>query len=267
MAYTPKYSGSWTRRIQVDMNAPLKNDVDPEHLNPTAAPEFAPGETPSWANTAPAPDLPDEVLDQQLQPLAIGYGPVDRTPIDHAYGMGTGPGLDTLTAQDYRMAWHMDDQGSVAAHQWNPMMDRDDRPGSPHVDFIPHVDEAGDSPHTLQLERTGYGQPNDPNVRLGRWFRRWRDREFDDHRYVPAMRPVVPRYARGAQAQPAVPDGSQITGPYPTAVTERLGPQDRFVGPLIRRQPGPWDESLATDGTAGTMTGAVDNYGLTRWGL
>jgi hypothetical protein len=81
------------------------------------------------------------------------------------------------------------------------------------------------------------------------------------------MRPVTPRYARGAQAQPAVPDGSQITSPYATSVTQHLGPTDTFVGPLIRRQPGAWDEGMATDGTAQTMSGAVDDYGLTKWGL
>jgi hypothetical protein len=267
MAYQSKYAGAWNRRTQVDTVVVTQAPIDPEHLTPTDNVEFSLGQTPAWANTAPAPDVPDAVLDQQLQPLAAGFGPVDHTPIDHAYGMGTGPGLSTLEAQDYRMAWHMQDDGSVAAHQWNPMQDRDDRPGSPHVDFWPHAVGDGESPQTLQLERTGYGQPNDPEAPLGRWFRRWRDREMDMHRFDPSMRPVAPKYARPTPVQPAAQDGSQIAGPFPTAVSVHLGPQDTFVPALVRRVPGPWDEALSSDGTAETMAGAAGQYGLTTWGL
>ena len=269
MAYQPGkgYSGAWVRRSQTFAAAALAAPIDPEHLNPTANPEFATGQRPAWVNTAPAPVLPGELIDPQLTTMQGGIGPLDNTPRDHAYGMGTGPGLDTLAAQDYRMAWHGDDQGANAALRYLPMVDRDDEPGSPHADFIPHDPFGGDSPQTLQLERTGPGQPNDPNARSGKAFRRWRDRRLDLHRFSPSMRPLTPRYARGAQPQPAVPDGSQITSPYATAVTQKLGPIDKFVAPLVRRQPGPWDEGMATDGTGQTMLGAVDNYGLTKWGL
>jgi hypothetical protein len=268
MAYQPGtgFSGAWARRTQVDLASPLANPLDPEHLNPTDNPEYT-QMRPLWANSAPAPVLPAEMIDPQITTMAGGIGPVDRTPIDHAYGMGTGPGLSTLQSQDYRSAWHMDDQGANAALRYQPMVDRDDRPGSPHADFIQHDPFGGDSPQTLQLERTGPGQPNDPNARAGKAFRRWRDRYMDPHRWSPEMRPLVPRYARGAQAQPAVPDGNQMTSPYATAVTEKLGVIDKFVAPLVRRQPGPWDEGLASDATGDTIVGALDNYGLTKWGL
>jgi hypothetical protein len=268
MPYQPGtgYGGSWSRRTQTIQSQPLQAEIDPEHLTPTDNPEYS-GLRPMWVNTAPAPVLQTDAMGVQVTTAQGGIGPVDQTPIDHAYGMGTGPGLDTLQSQDYRSRWHGDDQGAYAAHRWNPMMDRDDRPGSPHADFIPHDQTGGDSPQTLQLERTGPGQPNDPNARAGRAFRRWRDRYIDMHRFDPAMRPITPRFARGAQPQPAVPDGTQITSPYATSVTQHLGVIDTFVGPLVRRQPGPWDEGMATDGTAQTMRGALDNYGLTKWGL
>ena len=268
MGYQPGtgFRGSWNRRTQTVQDQPLAAPIDPEHLTPTDNPEYS-GLRPMWANTAPAPVLPLDAVDAQITTMHGGVGPVDKTPQDHSYGMGTGPGLDTLQAQDYRMAWHGDDQGANAALRYQSMVDRDDRPGSPHADFIPHDGPTGDSPQTLQLERTGPGQPNDPNARAGKAFRRWRDRYIDMHRFSPAMRPLTPKYARGAQPQPAVPDGTQITSPYATSVTQHLGVVDTFVAPLIRRQPGPWDEGLASDGTGESMTGALNSYGLTTYGL
>ena len=268
MAYQPGtgFSGAWSRRTQVIPETQLQAAIDPEHLTPTDNPEYS-GLRPMWVNTAPAPVLSPDAVGVQVVTMHGGIGPVDNTPQDHSYGMGSGPGLDTLQSQDYRSRWHGDDQGANAALRYVPMQDRDDQPGSPHADFIAHDPAGGDSPQTLQLERTGPGQPNDPNARAGKAFRRWRDRYIDMHRFDPAMRPITPKYARGAQAQPAVPDGTQITSPYATAVTQRLGVSDRFVAPLIRRQPGPWDENLASDGTSQTIRGALDNYGLTQWGL
>jgi hypothetical protein len=261
-----RISGSWSRRTIDVINTPLTSDRDPEHLNPTPTPEFA-HESPAWQDSTGAPGLPVSVLDEQLVCMYGAGGPVDNTPIDHAYGMGTGPGLSTLEAQDYRMAWHMTDDGAVAAHQWVPMMERDDRPGSPGAAFIPHVPGDGDSPQTLQLERTGVGQPNDPEARPGKRFARWRDRYIDMHRWTVETRPLTPKYARGAQEQPAVPAGTQINSPYATSVTQHLGPKDTFVPQFVRRAPGAWDESLATDGAGSSIAGAVDNYGLGRWGL
>ena len=268
MPYQPGtgYHGAWARRTQTIQEQPLQAAIDPEHLTPTDNPEYS-GLRPMWVNTAPAPVLPTDAVGVQITTMHGGIGPVDKTPLDHGYGMGSGPGLDTLASQDYRSAWHSDDQGSNAALRWNPMMDRDDRPGSPHADFIPHDPAGGDSPQTLQLERTGPGQPNDPNARAGRAFRRWRDRYLEMHRFRTEMRPLTPRYARGAQPQPAVPDGTQITSPYATAVTQHLGVIDNFVAPMMRRTPGPWDESMTTDGTSQTIAGASNNYGLTSWGL
>src|SRR5512138_136442 len=117
MAYQPgrSYAGAWARRTQTATSSPLAQPIDPEHLTPTANPEFSTGQRPAWVSTAPAPVLPAEMIDTQVTTMQGGVGPVDRTPADHNYGMGMGPGLDTLTAQDYRMAWHGDDQGANAA--------------------------------------------------------------------------------------------------------------------------------------------------------
>jgi hypothetical protein len=255
----------WARHNQVDPTVALKPGPDPEHLQPTDNPNYV-HMTPLWAASAPTAVLPLEFTDLPNPELATGIGPVDQTPMDHAYGVGVGPGLTTLQSQDRMGVWHSTDTGAVAVHEYvHPIM----RDGQPHVAIIPDEVGAGDSPSTLQLERTGVGQPNDPEARRAARIKRWYDRYIDMHRFEPAMGPVTPKYARPNQPQPGDGiTGTQYDSPFDTSVTY-LGSKanDRFVAPLVRRAPGPWDMGLADDGTAQTIIGAASDYGLPQWGL
>jgi hypothetical protein len=261
-----RMSGGWARRTQVDTAAPLKPPVDPEHIAPTATPEYQ-DMSPLWVNSAPAPLLPVEFEPQATPGLPTGLGPVDHTPVSHDYGVGVGPGLTVLESQDQMGLWHQDDQGAVAEHAWVAAVQRD---GQPHLEVSYDQQLSGDSPQTLQLERSGIGQPNDPEATLrgpARRFKRWYDRYIDMHRYPTDRRPLTPKHAYMAPPQPAVPNGTQNDSPWPTSVTFRTNPQDRYVVPVMRRTPGSWDADATTDGTASALAGASTSYGLTSYGL
>lgn len=263
--YQRAYAGAWSRRTQTDRDAPLVPPLDPEHSAPTDQQHFA--MAPVWAANAPAPDLPGDVVGNEALGVGMptGWGPIDHTPEGGDFGVGVGPGLSVLESMDVMREVHSADYGAVAAHRWMHVSDTD---GRNHLDVL--VDpgtQDGDSPQTLDLERTGYGRPNDPGARRGRWFKRWNDRKIDMHRWDPAMRPQVPRYAQPVQPQAPVMEGNQYTGPFATSPAGRLGVTDSFVGPVQRRRPGNWDESMSTDGTSAALGGAPANYGLTSFGL
>lgn len=262
-------TGGWARRNVVKVPAALVPPIDPEHMHPTDNPQYV-GMNPVWQENTAAPALPDEVLGQQAwqeAPVAPGIGPVDHTPEDHAYGMGTGHALTTLEAQDLRMEWHNDDQGAVAAQAWVPEKDRD---GTPiRVDLVDQLAD-GDSPATLQLGRTGIGQPNDPEATArqpSRRERRWWDRYIDMHRYDAIPTPVQPQYARPTPGREAVPNGNQLVPPYGNNVafppSQSLTP-DKFIVQTVRRIPGDWVDMQATDGTEQVLQ-AGTQYGLTTW--
>ncbi len=270
MAYSGggTYVGSWARRTQQDRDAPLKPPLDPEHAQPTDQ-QYLGGMNPTWVSNSVAPGLPvDMIGPDQTMGMPTGLGPVDMTPEDHLLGVGVGPGLDTLQSMDKMGPYHELDFGAGAAHRWQHMTDRDGT--GPHLEVMQDPIGAGASPQTLLLEESGVGVVSDGgNSRRGRWFKRWWDRPIDMHRFDPAMRPAIPRYAIPVQPQAAVAGGNQYNGEYATyaGTNPRLGVSDRFVTPLVRRIPGPWDAPLASDGTNDTVAGTADQYGLTRFGL
>lgn len=255
-----RYSGAWSRRTQADTVAPLKPGIDPEHLDPTDNPEWV-NQPPGWVSTVDSPILPDEMYPMADPPMPTGEGPIDYAPQDHSYGMGFGPGLSVMEAQDLRSYWHSQDDGSYAAGAWQAMVDRD---GQPHLEVTEDGMPGGDSPQTLQYERTGVGQPNDPDARVGKRFKRWYDRYIDYHRYDTDRRPLTPVQAYTAQPQPPVPNGTQLDSPYHTAATGYWGPPDRFVAPQMRRVPGDWAEPITTDATDSP---SPVGFGLTQYGL
>lgn len=269
------YSGAWARATRVNVQAPLTAPVDPEHLNPQPTPEFV-DTSAAWQNSAPAPDLPADVLEGDVRAsLATGYGPVNNEPLDHSYGPGAGHGLTQLESQDVMLEWHEADQGAVAAHEWHPAFEYGIGNPGPSSSFVPDEVGAGDSPQTLELQRTGYGQPNDPGARRAQRLQRWYQRYFNRgdgvdgyHRFGVEYRALVPQYARPTPTQFASGTAaSQIDQPFPSAPGYLPTPPDRFVTPQMRRTPEPWDVPLTSDGTAGTITGAVNDYGLPSWGL
>ncbi len=256
------YSGGWLRQATQPKTVPLVAPTDPQHLVPDANPEFSGGMAATWKNNAAAPNLPDALMPLPTPELGTGIGPVDRTPESHGYGVGIGAGLTRQESQDRMGPWHEEDHGAVAAHDWVPYRMRD---GSPHSAILYDTPGDGDSPQTLQLQRTGVGQPNDPGARVGQRISRWYKRYIDRHSWDVQLRPYANKYAATTQSQPAVTDGTQINSPFPTAPGMWGGTPDRFVVPTVRRTPGPWDDTMATDGTVGTVTGSLDNYGLTSW--
>lgn len=259
-------TGAWSKRYRQDPQVPLKPAIDPEHMEPTDNPEFQ-QTPPSWMSTAPAPLLPMDMLPGADPSLATGIGPIDHTPLDPNYGPGPGPGLTTLENQDIRGQWHSIDDGAYAARMYQAPITVD---GAYHLEVSYDQQQSGDSPQTLQLDRTGIGQPNDPEATARgpakRW-KRWRDRYIDWHRYAVEMRPAEQRYAVPNPARSAVTAGNtQLVSPFGNSVGFLAGPADRFVPSLVRRAPGPWDEALSSDGTASTIAGTVNAYGLTVWG-
>jgi hypothetical protein len=265
-----RYSGAWDRRTEAPEQVALKPQPDPQHLTPDPDPNNT-GFTPMWVNSAGAPLLPEEIeAATRARQLATGLGPVDNTPESHFYGRGVGPGLTTLEAQDVMGPYHEDDQGAVAAHAYVAMVDRDDAPGSPHADLTFGEPGNGASPESLRMLETGVGAPYDKGLsREGRWFRRWRNRTIDMHRYPVDMRPLTPRTAYIAPNQPAMSNDrrTQIDSPFATAATYHAGPSDSFVQQVVRRQPRNWADPLSTDGTRDEAGLAAQSYGLRNYGL
>jgi len=262
MAPRPAGSGyrryGWSKPAGDPLQVALKPHIDPEHLTPDPV-DLSPQ---LWQSNAIAPTMPEYMMDGDGTGAVIvgGGGPLDHTPADRSRGYGPNPALTTLEAQDLRGTLHSEDLGAYAAHVWQPTTDRDQT--GPHVDIVYDTPGEGDSPQTLQLQRTGVGQPNDPYARTGRRIVRWWDRTIDMHWWAPEMRPMRTRNAYNAPAQPAVPDGGQLDSPFATAVTAFLGSPDSFVAPQERRTPGAWDTEMTVDGTSSTSP-----YGLSAWGL
>jgi len=259
------YTGAWKVKAKARTVVPLVSERDPEHLTPTATPEYE-DMAPLWMSTVDAPTLPGEVgaQDAEAGTFPMGLGPLDHTPDDPQLGIAGGNGMTLAQAQAQRGAAHSMDYGAVAAHAWNPMRDRD---GTPHVDEIPQGPLNGDSPQTLVLERTGLGQPNDPYARPGKRIQRWYDRYIDMHRYPVTYPPKTSKQARTAQVQPPVTDPTQYDSRYPTAATQWMGTQDRFVEPQLRREPVPWQQPGTGDATVDNVTGVSNDYGLGQWGF
>lgn len=249
----------WSKRVMAPVNVPLVAAIDPEHLDPTPNPGEGLGQ-PEWVQSVHAPGLPGEYLPDPLEIVSpYGLGPIDHTPADPQHGVGVGHGLTIQQSQQLSGQLHGEDLGAVAAHSWDPMIVRE---GQRHL--APAVDNwgDGDSPQTLQLERTGLGEPNDPYARKGRpRLKRWAKFVWDWHWFDPEMRPLAARNARMVPDAPAVAGGTQQDGPFSTL--DYLSTRDQFVGPQTRRQPRPWDQPLEVDGSE--MVGGT--FGLGTWGL
>lgn len=256
-------TGAWVRRYQQSPEVPLVAPTDPEHTTPTDN-QWVGGATPSWQNTAPAPDLPAELYPAPAPGLPTGEGPVAYVSDDPLYGPGSGHGLTELEGQDQMLPWHLADDGSVAAEKWAPMVDRD---GTPEAQSWESTPLDGDSPSTPTLYlRTGVGTPIDPDARQGRRFWRWYNRTIDFHRWDTERGPVAPQYAHPQAETP--PGGDQITSPFSNVVGYSPGAPDRFVNGFERRAPAEnWNEPFEGDGTMQTLGGATNNYGLTAWGM
>lgn len=255
MAYG-KYS--WAKSSAPTPAVPLVAAVDPEHLTPTPDPNLLVGSQ-LWVASTPAPTLPDVLTAEPFGTPVGGGGPLDLTPEDPSFGVGVGPGLTTLESQDIRGQLMEQDLGAVAARQYQPMIDRD---GTRHVAIIPDTIGDGDSPNTLQYERSGVGQPIDPYARLGKRIKRWMDRYIDMHRYEVRPRPMYAHYASTVAEQSAVVNGNQLVPPFARFGSMAATP-DSFVAPQERRSPVPWDQPLTTDGIPAPATG----FGLPTWGL
>lgn len=235
---------------------PLVAPIDPQHANPTPDPNLLNGQTPSYVNTAPAPDYPNVEADlPSFYQGGNGMFATAREPEDPNYGVGSGPGLTQDEASEIRAVYNNRDFGTPAALNTLPMTDRYDGSG-PHVAIIPDQPGDGDSPQTLQLQRTGVGQPNDPYARNASRQKRWWDRIIDMHWFEPSMRPITPRVAYGAPVQPPSPAGGPLASPFPTSVSYSPGAADRFVTPTDRVVPEPWDTNMITSGSADSPLGA-----------
>lgn len=272
MAYS---SYAWSKPSEPTPAVPLVPGVDPEHLNPTPNLDY---DDQQWKSSVNAPVFADGIY---VDPAAgggmpSGYGPVDMTPGQTVntlgeygvppersqHGVGVGPGITQGEASEIRGRLQSEDLGAVAAHQYHPLTDRFDGDG-PHVALIDDTPGDGDSPATLQYQRTGVGQPNDPYARTGKRTSRWWDRVWDMHWFDVEMRPMTVKNAYTAQAQPAVVGGTQLDSPYPTSATGYATFQspDNFVNPQLRRSPDQWGQPLTSDGVS------VAAEQISSWGL
>lgn len=233
-------------------NAP----IDPQHQDPSQDPNLVPGQTPNYVNSAPAPLYPDVAAD--FAPVHAPGGPVAQEPEDHGYGVGAGPGLTQDQAAEIRGFYNNQDFGTPAAQNYVAASDRFDGDG-PHVAEIPDVNYAGDSPQTVAHQRTGIGV--DPLARTAKRQKRWWNRTIDNHWFLPSMRPLTPRNAYSAPAQPAVASGGPTVSPFPSVVTYQPGSDDRFVPPQDRRVPEPWDTNMTAD-----YVGDPSPLGAQPWG-
>lgn len=249
-------SGAWVSQNTTTPQVPLVPFRDSQHSNPDANPDFA-NMRPTWANSAPAPDLPQAIMPTEHPPLVAPGGPVDMTPWDHALGPGAGAGLSELSAQDQAAPWHRLDQGDYAARKYIPPVMR---VTNPHVAEITDMANQGDSPQTLAYDRTGYGLPNDPAARLAKRQKRWYDFRIDFHRFGVQYRPLRQLRAQG-QADTFVPNANQTTPATKSIIGYDPRTPDRFVTPFARRAPSAWDETTVRDGTGQA------SQPLGAWGL
>jgi hypothetical protein len=262
----PAYTGAWLTQSQQVTQVDIHPGISGQHSTPSPDPNVRPGQIPNWQSTVEAPDLPKAIMpgSEPVQ-LETGIGPVDHEPdMGTGYGPGISSGLGELGSQDQAAPYHSTDLGAYAAHHWIRPIDRD---GVPHVETIELADNAGDSESQVRFDRTGYGQPIDPNVQLGTGkLKRWYDRFVDYHRWGAEYRPLRPRYARPPRTtQVNAPD--QHTPHGPSIMGFNPSTMDRFVAPQMRRTPGPWDEGITTDGTVANLAGVATGYGLTQYGL
>lgn len=255
--------GGWAqRKAATTPVVALTPGIDPEHSNPTANIDVAAG-TPMWVQSTPMPALPAQMTQEPFRtPTHAGVGPVNHTPLDPEFGTGVGHGQTIEEAQEVRTEWMSLDYGAVAAHEWQPLTDRD---GSPTAVLIEDTPGDGDSPQTLQLERTGVGQPNDPFARVGKRLQRAWQRVWDMHRWDVELRPTYARNAYEQPNQPPVATGGQYDSPY--ASLAWMSTQDRFVHPQTRRSPTLWSPPSSAQADQQAAESALAEQLVPSWGL
>ena len=258
-------TGAWARRTVTPPVVPVHPEIDPQHSTPDANPEFV-AQPPTWINSTPMPGLPGEILTQPGYPqgLIAPGGPVNRTPLDHDFGPGAGAGITQQQAQELRGYWQGMDLGVIAHESDVPVKETENMYGLAEVD---DMIGNGDSPQTLEYERTGVGRPNDPDARRGKRQKRWSERYIDMHRWEVHPPPYDPQYAVPQPAIAADPNGNQYTRPFANNAAGPLGTVDSFVQQQIRRAPEGFGDAYAQDGTPQNIVGSVNAFGLPAWGL
>lgn len=255
------YSGGWRRWVANASGQPVRLEppIDAQHLDP--ADNTMPVH---WEQDTAQYPLPDELVGgQYIQPPVAG-GPLDYTPVSHDVGSGVRPGDSPRQAQIVRGIDHEQDYGAVQARRYAPA---DSRDGAWHVDIIDDTRNGGASPRQLDRKVTGIEGSDDAYARTGRRIWRWRDRFIDRHMWGVDFRPALIRNAYTAPQSGPQSNGDQYTSPAPLMTsggTDGIGTGDKFRLAQVRRVPRPWDEELATDGTAYQST---TTDGLTVWGL
>jgi hypothetical protein len=246
-------SGAWKKRTQTVRRVRLVAPIDPRHSTPEET------QDPNYVDTTGAPALPEDVEGGQFTQQDVKSRYVDLTPPGE--GVGDLPGYDQASAREVSRIAHSRDYGAVSARLYAPAVDRD---GTYNVSIVTNHDNAGDSPETLQFERTGVGSPNDPYARSNKRIVRWRDRTIDMHWWGVEQRPKPIRTAQGSRELPPVPNRTQWVSPFAAG---RIEHPDNWQPAQERRAPREWGERTTTDGGEADAMSAASAYGLTMWGL
>ena len=261
-----RYSGAWGRKAATaTLAVPLKQAIDPDHLQASPSdPDLAVGQSQLWVQSDVAPGLPTDLMAEPFGTPVGGGGPVDHDVDDHDRGGAGDAPITQAQNREQLGPLHATDLGTVDARRWQPLTHRD---GTPQATWVPDVPLDGDSPATLDLQRTGVGAPSDGGLsRLARRLQRTWERFIDMHRYPVEYRPMYAKHAYTAPEQPATPNGTQLDSPWSTPGPYYATP-DSFVAPQVRRTPVPWDQPETGDGTAEQLAGVTGGYGLRAWGL
>lgn len=250
------YAGAWKRATLGPVKRePLVPGIDPAHLTPENEQDA------NYVDTTGGPGLPVDVTGGQFEQGSPPVLYLDRTPVDHEFGVGDLPGVDQAQARAIGNAARSMDFGAVAAESFvNPGR----REGTYEVLRVMNGDEDGASPITNEIRwDTGVGSPYDPDARSNTRIQRWRDRFIDMHWWNVEWRALPDQFAKTAPELPYVANRTATTvSPYQgNLVTD---PQN-WQTPQERRGTRDWDESMTTDGTDQPMAGAA--FGLTTWGL
>lgn len=204
----------------------------------------------NWQNAPQNPAVPPlEVVDNQALTLDSAPGGYPWDPPGHAQGVGYGAGLAFASSVAQNDAARSTDDGSLISRTWQPAVDRD---GEYHVDRQQlAIDPAGIGSQAQidlgkQLNPQAY-----PNRRVGHRISRWRDRVYQRRTWSVEFRPIVTPNAYTAPALSQLDARSKYVSPYGDAVATNVRVVNT-TAPQMRRTPGPWDESITVDGTAGS---------------
>ncbi len=255
------FQAKWDRKRYASNQALVGTAPDPAHAV-SAGHDVLYGANPgpeSWEQQFTSPGVPGDVLGEgtNYADARGGGGPVDRTPVDHTTGVGTGAGLTDKQSSDQNEYWHEVDYGATEARRWNAPMDVD---GHNVAERVTEPDPIGlmGSLNTVEL-KFGTNKEAYPNTRPGSRIHRWRDRVYDRRTFTTDHRPL---YTPNAWTAPNQPGGdSQYVSPYPL-----LGQVNTVIvqAPQVRRVPQGWGEPVTTDGSEAPL---YAESSLDVWGL